>query len=186
MSKTVIIHGTKGSPDGNWFRWLAGRLVGVGEDVLIPRMPTPEGQCLAGWLDAFEASVGRLDEQTTLIGHSLGATFALRVLERLSVPVRRSVFVAGVIGQIGIAEYDALNSTFIEAPFNWDKIRSNTGKALCLSGDNDPYVPVEQGRLLAERLGVPNRVILGGGHLNAESGYLTFPELLEALVCPED
>lgn len=80
----------------------------------------------------------------------------------------------------------ALNSTFIEAPFNWDKIRSNTGKALCLSGDNDPYVPVEQGRLLAERLGVPNRVILGGGHLNAESGYLTFPELLEALVCPED
>jgi predicted alpha/beta hydrolase family esterase len=182
MSKTVIIHGTKGSPEGNWFRWIAERIGGLGVDVLIPRMPTPEGQSLAAWLEAFEASVGRVNEQTTLIGHSLGATFTLRVLERLSVPVQRSVFVAGVIGQIGIAEYDALNSSFIEAPFNWDKIRSNAGKAICLSGDDDPYVPAEQGRLLAERLGVPNRVIMGGGHLNAESGYCSFPELLEALV----
>jgi hypothetical protein len=43
MKKFVIIHGTKGSPEGNWFPWLADFLRQQHAEVVVPRMPTPEG-----------------------------------------------------------------------------------------------------------------------------------------------
>lgn len=52
---------------------------------------------------------------------------------------------------------------------------------MCLSGENDPYVPAEQGEQLAVNLGVKNHIVARGGHLNAEFGYTSFPELLGLL-----
>jgi predicted alpha/beta hydrolase family esterase len=144
-------------------------------------MPTPEGQTLANWLQEFRRQVGVIDEGTTLIGHSLGATFLLRVLERQKVPLAQSVFVAGLLGPIGIAEYDQLNSTFVETSYDWDAIQRNAGSVVCLSGEGDPYVPAEQGEELAAKLGVTNHIIHQGGHLNAEFGYTSFQALLDLL-----
>ena len=178
MKKIVIIHGTKGSPEGNWFPWLAEALRHQEAEVVIPRMPTPEGQNLTNWLSEFSRQVGVINEATTFIGHSLGATFVLRILERQKAPVARSIFVAGLIDKIGIAEYDQLNSSFIETSYDWGAIHKNAGKVVCLSGGDDPYVPAGQGEKLAANLGVKNRIIPEGGHLNAEFGYTSFPELL--------
>jgi predicted alpha/beta hydrolase family esterase len=181
MKKVAIIHGTKGSSKGNWFPWLAAELTTLGAEVIVPQMPTPEGQSLQNWLLSFQEQVGLLDATTTVVGHSLGAVFLLRLLERLQSPIRGSVFVAAFTGRIGIAEYDALNSSFTSDPYNWRSIRANAGHTLCLSGDNDPYVPLAQGLEISRNLGITPLVIEGGGHLNAESGYATFPLLLEAL-----
>jgi hypothetical protein len=144
-------------------------------------MPTPEGQNLATWLQELRRQVGVIDEATTLIGHSLGATFLLRVLERQKTPISQSVFVAGLLGPIGIAEYDQLNSTFIETPYDWVTIQRNAGSVVCLSGQEDPYVPADQGEALAAKLGVKNHAIPQGGHLNAEFGYTSFQVLLDLL-----
>jgi predicted alpha/beta hydrolase family esterase len=144
-------------------------------------MPTPDGQSLTNWLKEFRRQVGVLDETTTLIGHSLGATFLLRVLERQKTAVARSVFVAGVLGPIGIAEYDRLNSTFIETSYDWGTIQRNAGSVVCVSGEGDPYVPTDQGEELAAKLGVKNHIIPQGGHLNAEFGYTSFQALLVLL-----
>jgi predicted alpha/beta hydrolase family esterase len=141
-------------------------------------MPTPEGQSLVNWLSEFSRQVGVINEHATIIGHSLGATFLLRILERLRAPVAQSVFVAGVLDKIGIAEYDQLNSSFIEAPYDWVSIRKNAGSMVCLSGENDPYVPARQGEELAANLGIKNQIIPHGGHLNSEFGYTSFPKLL--------
>ena len=181
MNKFVIIHGTKGSPEGNWFPWLADTLRRRHAQVVVPRMPTPEGQNLANWLREFWRQVGVIDGATTLIGHSLGATFLLRVLESQKAPIAQSVFVAGLLGPIGIAEYDQLNSTFIETSYDWGTIQRNAGAVVCLSGENDPYVPAEQGEELAAKLGIKNNLIHQGGHLNAEFGYTSFQALLGLL-----
>jgi predicted alpha/beta hydrolase family esterase len=181
MKKFVIIHGTKGCPEGNWFPWLADSLKEQKADVVVPRMPTPEGHSLENWLREFSHQVGVVNEATTVIGHSIGATFLLRILERREVPIARAVFVAGLFERIGIAEYDQLNSSFIEAPYDWGVIRKNARSMICLSGEADPYVPAAQGEDLARRLGVENRIIPRGGHLNAEFGYTSFPELLALL-----
>ena len=181
MKKFVIIHGTKGSPEGNWFPWLAEVLRQQHAEVVTPRLPTPDGQNLTNWLSEFSRQVGVIDEGTTLIGHSLGATFLLRILERQKAPVVRSIFVAGLIDKIGIAEYDQLNSSFIETSYDWNTIQRNAGSVVCLSGENDPYVPADQGEQLAANLGVKSHIVLRGGHLNAEFGYTSFPELLDLL-----
>ena len=178
MRKFIIIHGTKGSPEGNWFPWLAESLRQQNAEVVIPRMPTPEGQSLVNWLSEFSRQVGVINEGAIIIGHSLGATFLLRILERQKSPVAQSIFVAGVLDTIGIAEYDQLNSSFIETPYDWGTIKKNAGSVVCLSGENDPYVPARQGEELAANLGVKNHIIPHGGHLTTEFGYTSFPNLL--------
>ncbi|MFN8389940.1 MAG: alpha/beta hydrolase [Bdellovibrionota bacterium] len=185
MNKAIIIHGTGGNPKGNWFPWMAAELEKQGVSVQIPRMPTPEGQSLTNWLTAFQQQIGEVDESCTVIGHSVGAVFLLRLLERLSGPIGRSVFVAGFVGRLGAPEFDTLNATFVEAPYDWQTIRKNAGSVLCLSGSDDPYVPREQGRQLATNLNVQEQVIENGGHLNAGSGYLTFPLLLQEVLRSE-
>lgn len=84
-------------------------------------------------------------------------------------------------GRLGLPEYDALNSSFVADPFDWNKIRSNAADFICLSGEKDPYVPFEQGKEIAESLAVAHIVIKGGGHLNAEFGYTSFPRVREEL-----
>jgi uncharacterized protein len=181
MTKAAIIHGTKGSPAGNWFPWLAAELESRGIETLVPSLPTPDGQNLNSWLQAFDAQVGTLPSESLLIGHSVGAVFALRLLERVKNPVGTAVIVAGFTGKLGLPEYDALNSSFVFGAFNWPVIRRNSKRIICLAGDNDPYVPTEQGKEIAEGLGAKLIVIPGGGHLNAEFGYTNFPRLLDEL-----
>jgi pimeloyl-ACP methyl ester carboxylesterase len=49
-----------------------------GIEVLRPRLPTPQGQSLERWLGAYDLAVESLPlVPTILVGHSLGAAFAL-------------------------------------------------------------------------------------------------------------
>jgi len=183
MVSAAIVHGTMGSPQGNWFPWLKTELEKRSVAVTVPAMPTPEGQTLQGWRSAFADQVGALNTGSLLIGHSVGAVFALRYLESCKIPIG-AVFlvvflVAGFTGTLGLSEYDALNASFVDGTYDWAAIERNAKKIFCISGDNDPYVPLSQGQEIARELGVEHHIIRGGGHLNAEFGYTRFPELLE-------
>lgn len=181
MIRVVIIHGTEGSPDSNWFPWLANELRMWGIEVLTPQMPTPAGQSLQSWMDAFKEQVGTVGPATILIGHSLGATFILRILELIDKPVFASIFVAGFTGTLGIPKYDQLNRSFIDKPFNWEQISRSMGRPFCFLGEDDPYVPLSLGRKLANQLKVDPIVLKAAGHINAESGFSSFPLLLSEL-----
>lgn len=181
MKKAVVIHGTMGSPMGNWFPSVATSLRGAGFQTFVPQFPTPSGQTLENWLRHFQAEVGELNQDSLLIGHSVGAVFVLRLLERLKTPIDTAVLVSGFTGVLGLPEYDALNATFVAGAFDWRQIQSNAKNVICLCGDKDPYVPFEQGMEIADALGVENLVVNDGGHLNAEFGFDSFPRLLEEL-----
>ena len=177
-ARVLVTHGTMGSPDGNWFPWLARELAAKGTKVLIPQYPGPEGQNLENWLKTQHDYVGALSEGDILVGHSIGAAFTLRLLEHSEITVKAAILVSGFSHQLGLADFDPLNATFIEAPFDWVQIRKHAKTFVSFSGSDDPYVPLEYGRELASNLGIEARVIEHGGHLNAESGYSQFPELL--------
>ncbi|HNY25339.1 MAG TPA: alpha/beta hydrolase [Alphaproteobacteria bacterium] len=180
--KIIILHGTGGSPEGNWFPWLKEKLERHGNIVYVPKLPTPENQSLQNWLVAFYNQVPSLDENTILIGHSCGAAFILNILEKLNKPVKESVFVSGFINKLGNKYFDDLNETFIENNFDWERIKSNAGKITILYGDNDPYIPLKAAQRLAEKLKQPITIIKNGGHLNAEFGFTKFDELLNILI----
>ena len=70
--RVIILHGAHGGPDTNWFPWLHATLEAEGIEVVRPRFPTPEGQSLAAWLDAYDLAVKSLPfSPTVLVGHSL-------------------------------------------------------------------------------------------------------------------
>ncbi|MDL2295215.1 alpha/beta hydrolase [Lachnospiraceae bacterium OttesenSCG-928-E19] len=177
----VIIHGTGGSPDGNWFPWAKQELEKRGHNVYVPRMPTPNGQSVQNWCRALDDQAPRFNENTILIGHSCGATYLLHILEVLGTPVKQSIFVSGFIDKLGNKFFDDLNETFVEHEFDWQKIRSNSGIINLLHGSNDPYVPLTAAQRLADGLQTPLTIIENGGHLNAEFGYTEFPEILNIL-----
>lgn len=179
MEKTaLIIHGTEGNPEGNWFPWLKVELERKGWKVGVPEFPTPKGQSLENWLAAFDSAKEDLGLTSVLIGHSLGAAFALRLIQKRSLMPAGTFLASGFLRPIGNAHYDGLNATFLAEGFDWEIMRNRAGRVFCYSGDNDPYVPLELGIELAENIGTTPAVIRGGGHLNAEFGYKKFEALL--------
>ena len=182
--RVVVLHGAHGGPDTNWFPWLHDALEAQGLEVVRPRLPTPQGQSLAAWLDAYDRAVGPLPPAATvLVGHSLGAAFALRLVERATEPVTGLLLAAGFIGALGLPDYDPINASFFAAPFEWTGIRARKGRVCCCwAGDDDPYVPLERSQDVADRLEVGLEIIPGGGHLNAETGFTTFPRLRDAVL----
>ena len=182
--RAIILHGAHGGPDTNWFPWLHAELNAQGIDVLRPRFPTPQGQSLSAWLRAFDLAVEPLPPaRTVLIGHSLGAVFALRLLERATVPVDGLFLAAGFFGALGLPDYDVINQSFFAAPLDWTALRERTPTACrCWAGNDDPYVPLSRSQEIAERLNVPLEIVPGGGHLNGETGFVTFPPLRDAIL----
>lgn len=166
---------------GNWFPWLKNKLSSFGHSVEVPRFPTPDGQFVENWHRTFDALAPRPGPDTVLIGHSCGATFILHVLEALPGPVAKSVFVSGFLDELGNEFFDNLNKSFINHAFDWDKIRRNAGEITLFHGDNDPYVPLAAAESLSTKLKTPLTIIPNGGHLNAESGYVEFPQILDVL-----
>jgi predicted alpha/beta hydrolase family esterase len=152
----------------------------AGHDVYIPQLPTPEGQSVENWDKALGMSAREFGKNTAVIGHSCGAAYLLHILQRLNKPIAKSVFVSGFAQKLG-NDFDAPNKTFVECEFEWDRIKNNMGASTVFYGDNDPYVPRSAAEYLGGKLGVPITIIANGGHLNSESGFAEFHQLLPVL-----
>jgi uncharacterized protein len=176
-----IIHGTKGSPQSNWFPWLKRELEGMECTVHALAFPTPEGQHLDAWMELLFKHEREMNRQTIFVAHSLGPAFVLNVLENLDRQIKAAFFVAGFTGMLGIPEFDRLNRSFAEKSFDWTKIKNACEHFVVINSDNDPYVPLEKGKALAAHLGVPLITVKNAGHLNQEAGFTKFPLLLELI-----
>jgi predicted alpha/beta hydrolase family esterase len=182
MSKRIaIVHGSFGNSRENWFPWLADELRGLGHSVIVPDFPTPQGQSLKNWLEVFDESVATLTKDTILVGHSLGAAFILRVLERSRQPIGATFLVSAFLGSLGLPKFDEVNADFVNAPVDWERVTANAGTVRVFAGDNDPYVPTEKGAFIANQFGVSLTVVKGGGHINASAGFSAFPQLLREM-----
>jgi len=180
MRTAFIFHGVGGHPEENWFPWVKSELEKMGWQVVVPQFPNASRPTLASWLRDFDQYADLIDEKSILIGHSLGATFILRFLESYSGKIDTAAFVAGPIAKLH-NDFDSLIASFIDHPFDWEKIRMKANRFVAFYGDNDPYVPLVQGKELAGKLHAHLTIVPGGGHLNEGSGHFSFPEILTAL-----
>ena len=181
MTNIIIIHDTGGNPNGNWFPWLKSELEKLDCRVFVPKFPTPENQSLENWLKVFKAYEQYLDENSIVVGHSLGPAFLLSVLENLNRPIKAAFFVVGFTGLLNNPDFDELNESFVTKSFDWAKIKNNCKRFYVINSDNDPYVPLEKGKSLAENLGTELIVLKNAGHINAEAGYTEFSFLLDKI-----
>ena len=95
-NNVFIFHGTEGNPEENWFPWLEQKLEEKGCKVFVPQFPSPPliPAKISEWSEVLKNYEQFIDENTIIIGHSLGGVFALKVLEKLKHPVR-AVFLTG-------------------------------------------------------------------------------------------
>ncbi|HWY79320.1 MAG TPA: alpha/beta hydrolase [Candidatus Sulfotelmatobacter sp.] len=179
MKNAFIIHGAYGNPNDNWIPWLKKELEACGYIVTVPKFPTPEGQSLNSWLKVFEKFKGEINEETIMIGHSIGATFILSLLKQREEPINSVFLVSGFISDLGKRKFDKINNSFYEKSFNWSNIRKNC--FYIFHGENDPYVSMKKAKDLATELHLSVIKIKNGGHLNTSSGFTKFDLLLEKI-----
>lgn len=84
MNRAFIIHGWDDSPAGSWFPWLKKELEKRSVDVHVPIMPDPHHPQIETWVATLAEAVGQPDEQTYLIGHSVGCQTIIRYLSGLA------------------------------------------------------------------------------------------------------
>jgi len=195
-----IIHGSFGSSEGNWFPWLKEELEKNGHKVFVPQFPVedyeefkkqieadpnlePQHQSLQSWLKKFDLYKEQITADTVFVGHSIGPAFILRLLESIDLEVRASIFAAGFIDMLpGYPEFNAVNKTFIDKPFDWDKIKAHCKQFFCIAGDGDPYVPKQSLSKLADILQVDLQLVEGGRHLSKGTAQMTtFPLVFDII-----
>ena len=110
------------------------------------------------------------------MGHSLGGTFLLRLLER-GVKIKAAFLVAASAGIMPLKNWKT-DLPFTKKPFNWAEIRKNCPKFVVFHSDNDPYVGITNSELLVKELGAEFVFVKGAGHFNKAAGYTEFELLL--------
>jgi predicted alpha/beta hydrolase family esterase len=185
--KLIILHGTLGSPKGNWFPWLAGELEKLGQKAVCPKLPTPKGQNPENWVRVIKETVDSLggpDEETIFVAHSMSPLAVCQYLETINTKIKACFFVAGFedIAKDQIEPYKTLNTPFINRSVNWKKVKKNCEIFICFAGDNDPYIPLNLLEKFSVLCGAKDFVIFpNGGHLNEEYGFTKFPHLLSKI-----
>ncbi|MBI2542311.1 serine hydrolase family protein [Candidatus Woesearchaeota archaeon] len=177
----IIIHGIYGHPGENWFPWLKKELESRGYEAIVPKFPTPLDQSLESWMRIISKYEAKINEETVLIGHSLGAAFILDYLEQPDKKIKAAFLVAGYHKLIE-NEFKELNATFVGREFDWEKIKGSCGNFFVFASDNDQYIPLELTKEMAGILNAELNIIPNGGHLNSKAGFDTFPLLLECMV----
>jgi uncharacterized protein len=175
----IIIHDEYGTPEGNWYPWLKSELEKLGHTVAVPRLPTPENQNLENWKKALKDQVPVIDENTIFIGHSLGATFILNILQTQK--AKACYFVAAFISKLNNEQFDSINGTFLERDWDWSSIKSNCENFVVIHSTDDPYVLTDSCMELCEKLACSATIFSNSGHFNDKSGFTSFQYLLDII-----
>jgi len=147
----VLLHGFGADSSSNFLPWLKKELEEKGHKVQIFDMPDTDDPNEKDQVKCVLENA-KFDENTILFGHSLGTVVAMKVLEKLDKKIAGLVM-AGAF----IAPKFKDNPRPFEDKFDWEfdfeKIKSNTVFVKIISDKNDYAVPIEQGRILHEKLG---------------------------------
>ena len=173
--RAIIIHGWGGSPLINWMPWLAKELRAKGFDVIAPQMPNTEAPEIQHWVEALSKTVEESEEETVLIGHSIGCQTIIRYLASSEKKVKGVLFVAGwfTLKDIHDPQETEIAKPWVETPIEIDKFKQNAGKVISIFSDDDPYVNEENWKRFEE---FGNIIVLDKkGHIDDPQ-----PEILES------
>jgi len=184
--RVFIIHGWGGNPEEGWFPWLKKELEKIGFQVIIPLMPNPDEPKIIEWVSYLSEVVGKADEDTFLIGHSIGCQTILRFLETLT-PEKKIggvVFVAGWLTLMNLNTEDEqkIAEPWLNTIIDFNKVKSLTSKFYAIFSDNDNVVPIENITYLKKNLGAITLLEHNKGHFSGDDEVVELPIVLQSFL----
>jgi len=181
-SRVGIVYGWRGSSAIHWQTWLARKCRALGIETVYPKLPNKQRPKLGEWTAALNKALPRVDEETALVGHSLGCNAILHFLKRKSV---KRVGLVVLVAPASVEKILASEAPFL-VPFfqnvDFAAARKKAVRIEIFASDDDAWGGAAEARKLAARLGAKLHVVRGGGHLNVSAGFHSFPEVFELLV----
>jgi pimeloyl-ACP methyl ester carboxylesterase len=166
----------------HWYMREVEYLENLGYRATVPVLPHTNKPNELEWLRVIEGFAP--DEETVLIGHSLGGTVILEFLEKHEIKVDRVILAGAPIKYNeelnltkahGFKLYSQsvgikclLDLCGYEEIYDWDKIRKSANSFYLVYTDDDSRVPLDEGRVLAKNLGAELSIVKGHDHCDFE------------------
>ena len=186
MKRVFIIHGWDGYPEEGWFPWLKKELESKDFKVFVPVMPNASEPKIETWIPFIAKLVGEADENTYLIGHSIGCQAIIRYLQTLpeGVKIGGAVFVAGWynLRNLETEEEKRIAGPWVNEPRDDKKIREAVNRAIAIFSDDDPFVVSENQTRWKELIGAKIIIEHNKGHINGEAGIKELPSILNSIL----
>ena len=179
------MHGWGGSPGEGWFPWLKEGLEKRGFQVQVPAMPNTENPKIWEWVPFLSKFVGKPDEETYFVGHSVGCQAIMRYLETLpgDVKIGGIVFVAGWFNLKGLgADEKLIAKPWLITPIDLSKVLAHTKKIISIFSDDDPFVPFNDSKIFGEKLNAKIIMEHEKEHFSGEDGINELPSALKAII----
>lgn len=188
----LLIHGTGGTSRKGWIPWLKTQLESFGYDVIAPDFPDATMPVLDDWLAAIEPYAAKMNEDSLIVGHSLGAPVAEHFILNNNLKVGKLLLVAPTFPTMPWDEYfrnrpepSTQNIHDVSAEsLDWKSLE-NAVKAITVFGsEDDPHIDfsslethVKTNFAHATFIRFTNK-----NHFNEASGIRTLPEALAHLI----
>ncbi len=184
--RVILVHCWSGTPQSSWYPWMKKELESRGFEVIVPAMPDTNEPKIAKWVPALSKVIGSLDDNTILIGHSIGCQTIMRYLATQTKHAKGCVFVTPwfTLAEEAISheEEEATAKPWLETPIDVEAVIAHAGPITALFSDDDPFVPLENKAQFASELGAHTQLLEDRGHCDDESETFELPEALEAVL----
>ncbi|KKR07426.1 MAG: hypothetical protein UT43_C0027G0005 [Parcubacteria group bacterium GW2011_GWC1_39_29] len=187
MKTAIIIHGMPSKEEylnptnpsashNHWFPWLQRQLILNGVLAQTPEMPTPYEARYEEWCSVLEQF--HINEDTILVGHSLGGGFLVRWLSENKTKVGRVVLVAPWLDP-----NKELTTGFFNFSIDPELANRTKGLTVFISDDDDQEELTSSEILKNTVPGLNVKEFTGKGHFILQHmGTNEFPELRDALL----
>jgi predicted alpha/beta hydrolase family esterase len=185
MKRVILIHGWDGHPGDHWKKWLHLELEKRGINVTEPQIRGGAFPKLNEWLEDISKTTGNADQETCLMGHSLGCIALVRYLNTLpkDQKVAGCVFVAGFSSDLGIRDQaEAYINKFYEDGSEVAKAKEHANKIITIVSDNDSAVPLAKALEFQKQLTAELILEKGKGHFCEDDGVVELPSALDAVM----
>lgn len=173
MAKVYIVHGYTASADKHWFPWLEQELAKIGVECHRLNMPDSSHPNPDKWLRHLEEHV-TIDDETVVVGHSLGCITWLNFLVRNFLKPKGAVFVSGFYQPLPtLPELTTFSNVYAISP------DCQPFKSYVVASLDDTVVPYQYSDDLAKHLKADYIRLPTGGHFLDREGYTELPIVLE-------
>ena len=178
MKRALIIHGWTANPQMHWFPELITFLESQGYRAEAPLMPDRFTPTENTWIKVIEDFAP--DQDSILVGHSLGGTTILEYLEKSDTGVDKVLLTGAPIRyneKLKLGEFHSfklyaqsisieclLDLCGYEEIYDWKNIRNKANNFALIYKKDDFRVPLGDGKVLARRLEARLNVIEGNDH----------------------